>query len=157
MVFIKFIQVALYMLAMLPILTLFTATFFPYSYTHPSYPEFKTKIEAINENKGLDFSNLNNGRWKTACLFGGYSNPSYMMDEYGKIGWVDTFYQPMKALPIVRLAQVEEHEAIIAYVDRSNQVSFIHFKSGRNKSGRSLEYVSKCTSRTHPILYVFRD
>ena len=141
---------------MLPVCTLLIATFLPYSYTHADYSKFQTKIKKLDTKQGLDLSNLNQGKWKTACLFGGYTNPSYIMDEYGEIRWIDTIYQPMKALPILRLAQVEEHEALIAFVDYSNQVSFIHFKSGLTKSRRSLEHVSKCTSRTHPIMYILR-
>jgi len=48
--------------------------------------------------------------------------------------------------------QIEEHEAMIAYVDQTNDTHFIHFESGPVKTERSLEHVAKCTNRDVPKL-----
>jgi len=107
MVFTQFIKLALYFLAMVPVWTLLVTVLFPYSHTHPDYAEFKTMIENLDDDTNLDFSNLNDGGWKTACIFGSYTNPSYFMNKHGNIGWIDYLYQPMKAWPIIRLSKLK--------------------------------------------------
>jgi len=142
----------LIILVKLAAFTLLVACLFQYSFRHPNYKAFQAQIENLSDNKSINFSNLNNGKWKTACLFGGYTNPSYFMKKHGDVSWIDYIYQPMKAWPIVRIAQVEEHEALIAYVDDFNNVHFVHFKNGRTRTERSLENVQICTTRSKPTL-----
>ena len=134
------------------VFTLLVACLFQYSVRHPNYKEFQAQIKNLSNNNSINFSNLNNGKWKTACLFGGYTNPSYFMKKHGNIGWIDYIYQPMKAWTIIRLAQVEEHEALIAYVDDFKNVHFVHFKSGRTKTERTLEHFQKCTTHNKPTI-----
>lgn len=93
----------------------------------------------------LDLDGLNRGDWVKACLFGGYTNPSEKMIAFGATlnpldvtRWADARRQGF------RLAEVEEYEVAIAYIDRANQAHFIHFRRGIGSNGQHLE---ACVSR----------
>lgn len=148
----RFFRAINYSVLLIPLAMLIVNISFPFSTRHPDYEIFQAEISNLTDSNGLNLTQLNNGNWKHACLFGSYTNPSYEMASYGRVGWFDFFYQPMKAWPIIRLAQIEEHEAMIAFTDNSDKVTFIHFRSGRTKTERSLEHISVCSTRDKPII-----
>lgn len=98
----------------------------------------------------IDLSNLNNGQWETACLFGGYTKPLETMtalnakiDENDRVRW-------SKATRGFRLAPVEEFEMAIAFIDANANARFIHFENGIGSQGQHFE---KCISK--PAVRVF--
>jgi hypothetical protein len=59
----------------------------------------------------VDLSGLNNGEWKTACLFGGYTNPLDEMRALGaNISEKDRARMTEAGSRGLRLSQVEEYE-----------------------------------------------
>jgi hypothetical protein len=48
-----------------------------------------------------------------------------------------------------RLAQVEEFELMITYIDRANDARFVHFKHGFGSSGQHFE---KCIAKPNTIV-----
>jgi hypothetical protein len=103
----------------------------------------------------IDLSKLNDGKWTTACVFGGYNNPLEEIEarranitaedrkqllELGRAGF--------------RLAQVEEFELMIAYVDTKNDAHFVHFQSGFGSGGQHFE---KCITKPQTVIDLFDD
>lgn len=128
---------------------------FPYSFNHDDYQLFKPKISTLKAGERLDFTELNGGRWKTACLFGGYTRPSVTMAKKGKLSVFDSYYQPLKSWGLIRLDEVEEGEAMISYVDRRNGVHFVHFEiAPKTDLYSSLEHAELCTTVERPWVFV---
>lgn len=73
----------------------------------------------------MDLASLNNGDWKTACLFGGYKNPLHEMRGLGgKVTPADE--KRLEGLEDMgfRLDQVEESEVMIAFIDSGSNAHF---------------------------------
>jgi hypothetical protein len=103
------------------------------------------------EDDYVDLSELNNGEWKTACLFGGYTRPLEEMRGLGaSINEKDLIRLTEAGSRGFRLGQVEEQEMAIAFVDLSNNVRFIHFETGIGPEG---QHFRKCISR--PVTRLF--
>ena len=96
----------------------------------------------------IDFSPLNHGEWSQVCLLGAYSNALNCMTNLGaRISKADEQRLTDAGSGGFRLAQVEEHEIMIAYIDLRNRAHFIHFRHGVGEFG---ENVAGCiSSRTH--------
>lgn len=93
----------------------------------------------------IDLSDLNNGEWKTACLFGGYTSPLDTMRTLGaNVAEKDRARLTEAGSRGFRLAQVEEQEMAIAFVDLGNNARFIHFRSGIGPEGQNLK---RCISK----------
>lgn len=93
----------------------------------------------------IDLSRLNGGRWKTACVFGGYGEPIAEMDKRS-VAVSDRDRARLIAARSMgaRLATVEEYEAMIAYVDLSDTAHFIHFRDGLGAGG---QHFVRCISK----------
>ena len=103
----------------------------------------------------VDLSQLNNGEWKTACLFGGYTYPLNDMQALGaQISKKDRVRLTQAGLLGFRAGQVEEEEMAIAYVDFKNNAQFIHFASGIGSEG---QYLKKCISKPETRLVLGKD
>jgi hypothetical protein len=100
----------------------------------------------------VDLSGLNNGEWKTACLFGGYTNPLDEMRALGaNISEKDRARMTEAGSRGLRLSQVEEYELAIAYIDLSNNARFIHFETGVGAEG---EHQRQCISKPETRLFL---
>ena len=126
-------------------LTFFTIIPFTFSTSNPDYSYLHERIGEIGRGEKLNVSNLNNGNWTTACLFGGYTDPSIHMKKLGKVSLIDRVYQPLKGWSWWRLGQVEEHEIMVAYVDNFGVVTFVHLPN-KNSSDR-LEHHIQCIEK----------
>ena len=90
-------------------------------------------------------SRLNDGHWKTACLFGGYTNPLRQMQAIGATIDVEDEARLTEAGSRgFRAAQVEESEMMIAYTDTGNRAHFPHFERGIGPAGQHLQ---ECVSK----------
>ncbi len=138
-----------------PLLTFLTTIPFPFSHSHPDYEYYKGQIAQLSKTKQLDLSELNAGKWKIACLFGGYTIPSITMRKYGVVSKLDRFYQPLKDWPLMRFGEIEEHETMIAYVDQDDLVYFVHFGVAPDQFSYrhfTQEHVERCVSRENAII-----
>ena len=136
----------------LAVLTFFTTFPFRYSAGHPDFQHLSKNIAKSKGSEKLNISGLNNGNWSTACLFGGYTNPSHHMAKFGKISIADQLYQPLKSWSVWRFGQVEEHETMIAYSEKSGSTTFIHLNS--TIPSMMLEGHIQCTSRDKPFFLI---
>ena len=148
--------VSFVVLAMVGIATLLAVLFHRPSYdvTHPNYNYFVEVFERLREpiafrgmtnEDAVDFSQLNGGEWKVACLFGGYTDPLETMRAIGaNIHEKDQVRWTKARSRGLRLAQVEEKEMAIAYVDLANNAQFIHFRHGIGPEG---QHFQKCVAR----------
>jgi len=124
---------------------------FLYSVDHAGYQLFEPKITQLDTTKKLDLVQLNRGEWREACLFGGYTHPSEVMGKKGKVSFFDSYFQQLKSWGLLRLGEVEEWESMIAYVDNSEDVHFVHFGATMKSGiGNTLEHFEKCTTRERP-------
>jgi hypothetical protein len=98
----------------------------------------------------VDLSELNNGEWKTACLFGGYTMPE-MRALGANISENDRVRMTEAGSRGFRLAQVEEQEVVIAFVDLSNNAQFIHFDTVIGPEGQHLK---RCISKLETRLVI---
>jgi len=104
------------------------------------------------EEDSIDFSSLNNGEWKTACLFGGYTRPLDEMRLRGaSISENDTARFTEAGTRGFRLGQVEEQEIAIAYIDPANNARFIHFAAGIGPEGQHLQ---RCIAKPQTRLFL---
>lgn len=120
-----------------------------YDEDHRDYEQFARVFERIREHDlvsssaadwTVDFSQLASGRWQTACLFGGYTDPLKAAEERGwSTAEVDRDRLNAARHGGFRLAIVEEFEALIAYVDELDNAEFIHFRRGIGAAGQHLE------------------
>jgi hypothetical protein len=102
----------------------------------------KLDRRGTTEEDYVDLSMLNNGEWTTARLFGGYTMPLDEMRALGaNISDKDLARITEAGSRGFRLAQVEEQEMAIAYIDRSNDARFIHFATGIGPEGQHLQGV----------------
>jgi len=125
---------------------------YPYSRDHPDYDRYRAEIARMHETGTLNLAELNEGNWTDACLFGGYSTPSKTMKDHGELRVLDTneVLRQLKNAFSFRLAEVEEFEAMIAYVDPGGTVEAIHFEP----VGLHLQNFERCTTRETPgIVY----
>jgi hypothetical protein len=100
----------------------------------------------------IDLSELNNGEWKTACLFGGYTDPLKTIQMLGaNIDEKDRARMTEAGSRSLRIGQVEEQEMAIAFVDLRNNARFIHFRTGIGPEGQHLQ---KCISKPQTMLYL---
>jgi hypothetical protein len=125
-----------------------------YDRSDPTYDRYLQAFEHLRvplDQRGaqkedfVDLSELNNGEWKTACLFGGYTMPLDEMRALGaNISEKDRVRLTEAGSRGFRLGQVEEHEMLIAFVDLSNNARFIHFHTGIGPEGQNLK---RCISK----------
>ena len=125
-----------------------------YDQSDPNYRRYTEAFDRLRVQLGkrgattedfVDLSQLNNGEWKTACLFGGYTYPLADMQGLGAhISEKDRVRLTAAGLRGFRAGQVEESEVAIAYVDLNNNAKFIHFESGIGPEG---EHFKKCISK----------
>jgi hypothetical protein len=102
--------------------------------------------------KTITLTELNSGEWKTACLFGGYTDPLEAMRVHGaNIDEKDRVRFTEAGSRGFRLGQVEEHEMAIAFVDLGNNARFIHFRTGIGPGGQHLR---RCISKPQTRLYL---
>src|SRR5262245_35602678 len=100
----------------------------------------------------IDFADLNDGEWKIACLFGGYTYPLETMQMLGaNIDEKDRARLTEAGSRGFRLGQVEERGMAIAFVDLGNNARFIHFRSGIGPEGQNLK---RCISKPATRLYL---
>jgi hypothetical protein len=93
----------------------------------------------------IDLSSLNDGNWKTACVFGGYTDPLEEMRTFGAtISGKDEVHLANARSRGFRIGPVEEFEIMIAYVNLSNHAHFVHFERGIGSWGQHFE---KCISK----------
>lgn len=98
----------------------------------------------------IDLSQLNDGDWKTACLFGGYTRPLDEMLALGAtISEKDQIRLTEAGTRRFRIGQVDEFEIMIAFVDLSNNARFIHFHNGIGPAG---QHFQKCISKPETTL-----
>jgi hypothetical protein len=120
-----------------------------YDQGDPDYRRYEEAFDGLRvkldrrgttEEDYVDLSMLNNGEWTTACLFGGYTMPLDEMRALGaNISDKDLARITEAGSRGFRLAQVEEQEMAIAYIDRSNDARFIHFATGIGPEGQHLQ------------------
>ena len=132
-----------------------------YDQSDANYPHYLEVFEGLRpelESRGVtkddyvDFSDLNKGEWKTACLFGGYTDPLKTMQLLGAdIKAKDRLRLREAASRGLRLGQVDEQEMAIAFVDPGNNARFIHFGTGIGAEGQHLQ---KCISKPRTRLYL---
>src|SRR5436190_1820422 len=85
----------------------------------------------------VDFSQLNGGEWTSACLFGGYTDPlATMRSLNSRIDDRDSQRMMESQVRGFRLAQVEEYELAIGYIDLSNRARFVWFERGIGPRGK---------------------
>jgi hypothetical protein len=149
--------VSLVVLAVVGIAALLLFLFFDqpnYDVAHPNYNYFAEMFERLREPVSfrgmtnedvIDFSQLNGGEWKVACLLGGYRDPLETMRAIGaNINEKDQVRWTKARSRGLRLAPVEEHEMAIVYVDLANNAQFIHFRDGIGPEGQGFQ---KCVAR----------
>src|SRR5262245_59625753 len=120
-----------------------------YDQSHPNYRHFVevfARLRAELDYRGatnedyVDLSELNDGDWTTACLFGGYTNPLEAMrirganiHEKDRVRFTEAGWRGF------RLGQIEEREIAIAFLDLGNNAQFIHFETGIGPEGQGLQ------------------
>ena len=132
-----------------------------YDQTDPNYRRYlkvfdslrpKLDYRGTTKDDYIDLTELNNGEWKTACLFGGYTFPLEAMQALGaNVNEKDRVRLTEAGSRAFRLGQVEEHEMAIAFVDLGNNAQFIHFRSGIGPEGQGLR---RCISKPETRLYL---
>jgi hypothetical protein len=125
-----------------------------YDRSDPTYRRYLEAFERLRvpldqrgakKEDSVDLSELNNGEWTTACLFGGYTMPLDEMRALGaNISGRDRVRMTQAGSRGFRLAQVEEQEMVIAFVDLSNNARFIHFHTGIGPEG---QHLNRCISK----------
>jgi hypothetical protein len=125
-----------------------------YDQAHPDYGRYAETFRrlsvpistrGITGDDAIDLSELNGGEWQVACVFGGYTNPLETMRAFGaNIDEKNQLRLTEAGSRGFRLAQVEESEMAIAYVDFNNNARFIHFKYGIGPEG---QHFQKCIAR----------
>jgi hypothetical protein len=120
-----------------------------YDRSDPTYHRYLEAFERLRvplDQRGaqkedfVDLSELNNGEWKTACLFGGYTMPLDQMRALGaNISEKDRVRMTEAGSRGFRLGQVEEREMVITFVDPSNNAHFIHFHTGIGPEGQNFK------------------
>ena len=132
-----------------------------YDQFQPNYRQFTEIFDSLRpvldyrgttKDDYIDLSELNSGEWKTACLFGGYTDPLEAMRVHGaNIDEKDRVRFTEAGSRGFRLGQVEEHEMAIAFVDLGNNARFIHFRTGIGPGGQHLR---RCISKPQTQLYL---
>jgi hypothetical protein len=130
-----------------------------YDQAHPEYGRYaeafhrlsvQFSARGITSDDAVDLSELNRGEWKVACVFGGYTSPLETMRACNaNIDEKDQLRLSEAGSRGFRLAQVEESEMAIAYVDFDNNAHFIHFKHGIGPEG---QHFQKCIVRAETRL-----
>jgi hypothetical protein len=131
-----------------------------YDEKDPDYSHYKKIFDDVEEElynrrsghtSSIDFSPLNDGEWSQVCLLGAYSNALNCMTNLGaEISKADEQRLADAGQGRFRLAQVEEQEIMIAYVDLRNRAHFIHFRRGFGKFG---DDVQGCISKPDTLLF----
>lgn len=125
----------------------------------PNYPRYQeafdvlsSKLDSETANLSIDLSHLNNGEWKVACVLGGYTSPVEQMQTLGaNINERDRDRMTEARTRGFRLAEVEEFEIAIAFVDLDNNARFIHFERGIGADGQHLK---RCISKPETKLFL---
>lgn len=134
---------------------LFLASYRPaYDRSDPDYGHYAETIARLHAafeqraptpDDAIDLAALNKGEWTTACVFGGYKNPLWRMEELGAaIDETDRLRLTEAGTKGLRLAPVEEFEMLIAYVRPDRRARFIHFERGIGPQGQGFE---RCVSK----------
>lgn len=131
-------------LSAIPVVLIALLVFAPrpaYDRAHPDYVVFAERFaEARRELEHrpeavIDLASLNQGSWRTACLFGGYTRPVEHMIALGAV--VTQADRNRLAEPIgLRLSPVEEFEILIAFIDHEGRAHFVHFSDGVGAEGQ---------------------
>lgn len=129
-------------------------------------PRYQTLVDRLAEihqsletgtrtENDIDLTKLNDGNWTTACVFGGYNNPLEEMEaRRANVTAEDRKRLLELGSEGFRLAQVEEFELMIAYVDTENDAYFVHFKNGFGSRGQHFE---KCITKPQTVVNLFDD
>jgi hypothetical protein len=117
----------------------------PYDLEHPDYAAFALQFQqaerafAAGEDWAvINLAPLNGGAWRTACLFGGYTQPIQHLEAIGAIV-SDRDRRRLSNAIGWRVAPVEEFEMLIAFSDEQGQGNFIHFNHGVGSEGQHYE------------------
>lgn len=97
----------------------------------------------------VDLSALNGGDWTTACVFGGYNDPLEKMIERGAKVSDDDRARLSELKSGFRIAQVEEFEIMVAFIDLTGTAQFIHLQGGIGSGGQHLE---KCITKPQTVI-----
>jgi hypothetical protein len=83
----------------------------------------------------IDLAPVNEGAWRTACLFGGYTRPVDRIDALSAVV-SQTDRRRLAEATGLRLSPVEESEMLIAFLDEKGQAQSSIFRraSGRRDS-----------------------
>ncbi|MEO5323437.1 hypothetical protein PV773_08935 [Mesorhizobium sp. CC13] len=146
-------------IVLLVALMVFATSWTPqYDDDDPRYHFLTQQITSIAErwskgdfgNNSVNLTLLNDGRWKAACILGGYNSA---LDELEKLGATVSEANKARLVELrengFRISEVEEFEMMIVFVDSANEGRFIHFESGLGPDGQHLK---KCTYRSNPKL-----
>jgi hypothetical protein len=112
---------------------------------HPDYAPFAERFAQVRRAFAagedwavVDLAPVHGGAWRTACLFGGYTQPVERMEALG--GVVSQADRRRLAEPIgLRISPVEEFEMLIAFVDEEQRAQFVHFAEGVGAEGQHYE------------------
>lgn len=129
-----------------------------YDVADPDYAHFSHEFDRLaaafehrepTARDTLDLAPLNGGRWTTACLFGGYTDPVEKLERMGVRVPQAEQRRMAAASGGFRLAPVEEFEVVIAYIDAKATTRLIHFKNGFGPSGQHFE---RCVSKPETVM-----
>ena len=88
----------------------------------------------------LDLASLNGGEWQEACLFGGYTHPAETLERLGaRLDLKDRVELDDMDEQFGRLSEVEEFDAMVAYVTSDNQARLIYFEDAFGSRGQHFE------------------
>lgn len=128
-----------------------------YDDANPEYSSLVNRVSEIRRSqdlgssneRGIDLSKLNNGDWTTACVFGGFNNPLEDFAAGGNVSAEDRKRLLELATRGNRLAQVEEFELMIAYVDLRHDAHFVHLRDGIGPDG---QHFKRCITRPQTVV-----
>jgi len=107
-------------------------------------------VETTRPKHNLDLEGLNGGNWTTACVFGGYNNPLKEMIALGaNVSSKDRDRLITLGSMGFRIAEIEEFEIMIAYIDSSNDAHFMLFRQGVGSLG---QHFRQCISKPETLL-----
>ena len=118
-----------------------------------AFAELGAQIEQVPlSERTIGLSHVNEGSWKRACLFGGYTDPLREMQTFGAtIDAKDETRLTEARSRGLRAAQVEESEVMVAYVDLNNHAHFIHFERGMGPIG---QHFQRCVSKPETSIII---
>jgi hypothetical protein len=107
------------------------------------HPDYQRLAVSLGERE-IDLSQLNNGNWQIACIFGGYTDPvSTLADMGASVDVADALrLWNYRGFPI-RLGAVEEDETVIVYMDGDRRARFIFIE----KAVSDLQHFNSCIEK----------